>query len=458
MYNLILYKSNKLDNFTILSARKMLNKYKENFKLPTNFNSEEFRLVANGFFQAEGHVSCRIKGKYFSPVVVINQNLSNKSLEFFVTLWYALGQKGTLGLTINKHGKLVIRLSSESWDTVLNIYFKYFDSIYGEKYMAFKKLFDIRRLTQNKFDLDSMASATYLVYSLSNSGVDRKLSLSDQLKLFSVSNDLMLVEDLNENQLNVENYSDNNTSLSMLFIIGFILGDGTLFLRLRYTDKGSIWLIPTLFLPQLKNKYNAHFFTLLESFFTSLNIKTYIKNKINDAEIVDILPANTENTKMTVLVVEGLTSVFKILLPLIYSYSHYFYWKYDQYELMFRVSRLVEAKAHLTLYGFTSIIEIIYSYSNKRIKNKEFYLSAIRFWFKSQAVLNKSGENNIQAIFSKGPINKKIVGWKCVFPNESNLKPKQFGVSNSKDIDKSLQQAKLYRDINIKLWVESLCS
>ena len=40
-------------------------------------------MVANGFFQAEGHISCRIRGKYFSPVFVVNQNLTAKSLEFF---------------------------------------------------------------------------------------------------------------------------------------------------------------------------------------------------------------------------------------------------------------------------------------------------------------------------------------------------------------------------------------
>lgn len=41
-------------------------------------------MVANGFFQAEGHISCRIRGlrSYFSPVLVVNQNLSLKSLEF----------------------------------------------------------------------------------------------------------------------------------------------------------------------------------------------------------------------------------------------------------------------------------------------------------------------------------------------------------------------------------------
>jgi hypothetical protein len=76
-------------------------------------------------------------------------------------------------------------------------------------------------------------------------------------------------------------FTHNSKNISILFIIGFILGDGTFHLRLRNSDKGSIWIIPTLFLPQLKNKYNAHFFTMLESFFKSFYIKTYTKNKID---------------------------------------------------------------------------------------------------------------------------------------------------------------------------------
>jgi len=38
-------------------------------------------------------------------------------------------------------------------------------------------------------------------------------------------------------------------------------------------------------LPQLKNKYNAHFFSMLEQFFESLDIKTYTVNKSKDSEI-----------------------------------------------------------------------------------------------------------------------------------------------------------------------------
>ena len=86
-------------------------------------------MVANGFFQAEGHISCRIRNKYFSPVFVLNQNLNQKSLEFFLSLWHVLGRTASLTLIKNNYGKIVIRLSSENWDTILNTYAEYFKFI-----------------------------------------------------------------------------------------------------------------------------------------------------------------------------------------------------------------------------------------------------------------------------------------------------------------------------------------
>jgi len=103
-----------------------------------------------------------------------------RSLEFFLTLWHVLGRTGTLSIIINNPAAIrscikcmtggggsadwerakarslvggVIRLSSESWDTILNYYSKYFNNTYGEKIIAFQKLSDIRRLTSNKSDL-----------------------------------------------------------------------------------------------------------------------------------------------------------------------------------------------------------------------------------------------------------------------------------------------------------------
>ena len=148
-------------------------------------------------------------------------------------------------------------------------------------------------------------------------------------------------------------------------------------------------------MPQLKNKYNIHFFSILENFFKSFDIKVYTINNAKDFETIEILSSsanvNKDNIKeMTILTVESIHSMFEKLIPKMKPYSHYFYWKYDQYELMSRVALLVNAKAHLTLYGFKTIIEIVYSYLNKRSQSKEFWFEIIESWFKTRSAENKS--------------------------------------------------------------------
>jgi len=315
--------------------------------------------------------------------------------------------------------------------------------------------------------LSNICLATHIVYNLSLDGLNRKLSLSEQLKLFGISE--------SNSKKEIPTYTDNFTTPSILFIIGFILGDGTLHLKLRKSDSGSIWLIPTLLLPQLKNKFNDHLFSMLEIFFNSLDIKTYINNKGKNLDIIDIFNDNSllsfrqstsiksrdedkDIKKMSVLTIESMNSVFKLIIPLIEPYSKYLYWKLDQYYLMYNVAKLVKGKAHFTLYGFITIIDIIYSYPNKRLQPKEYWLNIIQSWFKSRAEKSLSGENNIQAVYGRNSLKGKIIAWKCVFPVESNIKFRQFGFSTDNSVETriALNQAIQYRDTSIKNWVDSL--
>ena len=69
-------------------------------------------------------------------------------------------------------------------------------------------------------------------------------------------------------------------------------------------------------LPQLKNKYNIHFFffSILENFFKSFDIKVYTINNAKNFETIEILSSsanvNKDNFKeMTILTVESIQSM-----------------------------------------------------------------------------------------------------------------------------------------------------
>jgi hypothetical protein len=85
------------DNITLDKAKSLLNEKKALFQLPDNFNYSEFRQLANGVFQAEGQISCRIRpgvGNSFFPIFNLVQNYSGDSLNFFFcTLWAVLDKK-----------------------------------------------------------------------------------------------------------------------------------------------------------------------------------------------------------------------------------------------------------------------------------------------------------------------------------------------------------------------------
>ena len=142
-------------------------------------DSESFRQLANGFFQSEGTVSARLRANTVAPVITLGQNLNMESLKFFVKLWHELGKSGSLTFSSSQSGRWVVRLTTESWND-LTTYANYFDSVYGEKYIAWQKLNIIRHLMKLKDD-NSRIELVKLVYSLSASGNTRLLSLQDQL-------------------------------------------------------------------------------------------------------------------------------------------------------------------------------------------------------------------------------------------------------------------------------------
>lgn len=135
-----------------------------------------------------------------------------------------------------------------------------------------------------------------------------------------------------------------------------------------------------ILLPQLKTSFSSHLELMFIELFNSLGIKTKNGNLAPKAELSAKLTKEEGQTypDMTVLTVDGINNIFIIFLPLLVSNFNYFYWKKPQLELLMRVGLLVNNNAHFTLEGFTLLINIIFSYSNKRNQSKEYWIELVQ--------------------------------------------------------------------------------
>jgi hypothetical protein len=410
------------------------------FQLPDNLNFSDFRQLANGVFQAEGHISCRIRpgvGNSFFPIFNLVQNYSEESLKFFLTLWNVLDKKCNLNVSLSSSGKLILTLSSESWSQ-LSLLRDYFSYCYGEKFVNFAKIADIRRLSLSG-SLEELAKAAQLAYHLSAVGSPKSTKLEDVLTELKIA-DIKTIAPF-------PTYTDNQNLPSIIFIIGLLIGDGCLHIRLRKTHTGSINIIPKINFSQVSTEFNSHFMNQLKKVFDGLNIPVIIKN-VGSSNILEI---------------EGKTSVFMQLLPLLTPYAHLFYWKASRLKLFVLVSYFMSSGIHLTLKGISRIIDLCYSDPNIRTQPLDYWKNvALNHFNKVESELF-SGHHLIWSVKSRGSdSDKEIVAWLVRSPLKNSLegklvfKSKQIGFKNQADKVTALQQAIAYRDSQITTIINTI--
>lgn len=243
-------------------------------------------------------------------MVALGQTYSPESLAFFVRLYYEIGKVGAISIVETLSGKLHIVWRTESWKDILSGVSKYFSDIYGEKFIGFQKLSKIYELKSNLTDDSSKVTLVKLVYSLVESGKSRKISLNEKLQALGLTDDS-----------NVESetlFLDNPKIPSFSYLLGFLLGDGSILVRIRLSSSGSFWFIPLLVFPQKPSEYNRHMYTMMSKFFENLGIKPYV---------------TTRNGESATLYVEGLKAVAP-LVPLFKEYQSLGYWKSENINLL----------------------------------------------------------------------------------------------------------------------------
>lgn len=401
--------------------------------------NEEFRQLANGVFQSEGTVSARIKnnGKKLTiePFVTMGQNYTPEALKFFVRLYYATERIGKINLSVTLSGKVYIRWSSSSWKNIVPKLSNYFSSLYGEKFIAFQKLAIINDLRLDPAP-QSKIEAVKLVYSLAKTGLERKTALIAQLA------ELDLPYDNKEEPKSSGILEDNLKIPSFLFVLGFILGDGSIFVRIRQTASGSLNFIPMIIFPQKTTKENGHLFTMLSEFFKKLGINTNIVNN---------------SSGMTLINVEGIQAV-SFLVPLFAANRSYSYWKFANINLLLDFFKAISIGVHTYRKGVVALLGILYKHPNNREKLIEIWISLANLYFDKLEGELISGHHLIQPQKGRGDLANEIIGWRVVFPTKFKegqlIKYFQFSTYGSKE--KALQAAVSYRDTILAKHLEKL--
>lgn len=121
----------------------------------------------------------------------------------------------------------------------------YFSLTYGAKFMAMVKLLKIVA-----FDRGSTSSSRReivdLVYSLSPDGRSRAITLDEKLSLVTNKASKGFSELQPDAPLSSEakplEVKENTATMGILFILGFFLGDGSLYIRIRDNITGLLFI------------------------------------------------------------------------------------------------------------------------------------------------------------------------------------------------------------------------
>ena len=158
-------------------------------------------------------------------------------------MWAVLDFKLVWEISKNKNMNYHIQLRSTNLEYMINTLFPYFSLTYGEKYIAMYKLIRIAALEKVSTVL-SKIEMICLVYSLTSGGQNRVITLKD--KLVSCIDEGILtqlsskVESI-KREIN-NNFAENTVPFNICFILGFFLGDGSLYIRIRDKVSGLVFI------------------------------------------------------------------------------------------------------------------------------------------------------------------------------------------------------------------------
>ena len=177
------------------------------------------------------------------PKGFISQIASIESIQFFSLLNQVFDYQLSFKLEVLPSGYWNIKIQSRNWDFIINKIMPYFNQLYGEKHTGMLKLARIYELLPVK-QQEAKVELVTLAYNLTSSG----------LRTIPLTTKKQAVTSLNISEIEIPSvsvYPSNGTSLNTLWILGFFLGDGNIYIRIRDKNVGLEY-IPQLRITQKK--------------------------------------------------------------------------------------------------------------------------------------------------------------------------------------------------------------
>lgn len=440
----------RIDGFLVLITRSELEDLMENNKqkakenyLKKRFNTDylfALQSLLNGVFTAEGSWSGQfssLTSHRFTPKFSIGQNASIESIELFSLMWAILDCK--LVWEISKTNKLNyhIQLRTTNIKYMISTLFPYFSFTYGEKFTAMAKLLRLAKLVQSD-TVSAKFETICLVYSLSPGGRNRLVSLREKLLSCIDETSINLTQKSLSAELDSKNYPENTAYINICFIMGFFLGDGCLYIRIRDKQTG-LTFVPKFEIKQKNIPSSLHLMKLICEFFHKKGIE-----------------ASLRTDKHYVLgIIEGIDNVCSKLLPLLEVHQELFFWKRRQLKMTNQFGKLILLDNRNLLSVKYLLIKTIYSIDNNRNYSFEHWIKRIDEIFKKKSTLNVSGEFYISPVKDK-QVKTIQTGWSVFLPEFLAVSPrtKYFYFSNFAGKDLALSAAIAYRNSVIENWLQ----
>ena len=384
-------------------------------------------------FQSEGYIGGQFSSKesyIFYPRLSLSQNASDSSIEFLVMLWLIFDKKLAFGISRNSPSRFFhIRLQGSGWDVILNTFIPYLRYVYGDKYKGLAKLKDIYRINKepNPSKRDQ-AEVIKLVYTLVDNS-QRKISLKDKVHAVIGESDL----DLDTRK----EYSNNNEPLSILFILGFQLGDGYFYIHIRDV-RNALWFIPLIRIQQKNTLDNRQLIQDMIKFLKGYNIhatlEQYRRNEDGGIRIVILL------------VIQNMVNVRRYV-DLIKDHREFMYWKEEQIDLIINVLVVISASATHWKQGKLAVLRLIYT----KLDHERVY--TYDHWARRLDEIFEGRLRNFTEFYICFAKNNH---WSVRLPEAFNVRPKakSFSVAAyNNSSEEALKAAIQYRDDLLNEWL-----